>query len=108
MKNKTMWDNDSVQFARLLGEIVAALPCDQVKRLIKDLSASMDLSVDQVNELFDRADALWVGAKGCMDQLNMMEELLSITKQFKEQMVSVQRDRWSEISARTADLRDNV
>jgi len=38
----------------------------------------------------------------------MMEELLSITKQFKEQMVSVQRDRWSEISARTADLRDNV
>jgi len=38
--------------------------------------------------------------------INLLEELLSITEKFKNQLNSVDRDRWSEISALTADLRE--
>jgi len=57
------WQQNEVQFARLLWEVVAALEESQLKGLIKDLSASMDLTYDQVNELFDRADKVWEKAK---------------------------------------------
>lgn len=57
------WLNNEVQFARLLWEIVAALDEGQLKALIKDVSASMNLSFDEVNELFDRADQVWEKAK---------------------------------------------
>ncbi len=60
---KNMWANSEVQFARLLSEVVAALDEGALKHLIKDLSASMDLSTDDVNNLFDRAERVWEDCK---------------------------------------------
>lgn len=56
------WLNNEVQFARLLCEIVAAYEGD-LKDLVRDVGRSMDLSVDSVNELFDRAEEVWEKAK---------------------------------------------
>lgn len=50
-----MWENNSVQFPRLLAEISAT----QDNLDIPALAESMDLTVEEVNELFDRADAAW-------------------------------------------------
>jgi len=52
------WSNNAIQFPRLLAEIMATQNLD-----LKALAESMDLSVDQVNELFDRADASWENIK---------------------------------------------
>lgn len=49
-----LWASDAVQFPRLLAEIVATQTLD-----MEALSASMDLSVDDVNELLDRAQLAW-------------------------------------------------
>lgn len=57
------WDNNEVQFARLLCEIVSTLDEGQTKDLIIDLCRSMDLGPDEVNQLFDRAEEVWEGAK---------------------------------------------
>lgn len=56
-----IWDNDLIQFARLLAEINAnvAFPSTDLKALCE----SMDLPVDRVNELFDRADKVWEESK---------------------------------------------
>jgi len=46
------WKNDQLQFARLLSEIQASkLTSEQYK----DLSESMDLSFDEIDELLQRA-----------------------------------------------------
>lgn len=60
---QTNWGNDCIQFARLLNEIVANLDGNQTKVLIRDLGTSMNLTPDQVNELFDRAEGAWEKAK---------------------------------------------
>jgi len=57
------WGNDTAQFARLLTEVAAALDESQMKHLILDLAESMDLSPDEVNSLFDRAEKVWEAAK---------------------------------------------
>lgn len=62
-KSHKNWDDDLIQFARLLDEIVAALDESQIKTLIKDLATSMDLNPDEVNSLFDRAEKAWERAK---------------------------------------------
>lgn len=54
-----LWLNNEVQFARLLCELVAN--CDDLK--IRDVCESMDLSQDELNELFDRANDVWENAK---------------------------------------------
>lgn len=59
----TLWDDDLIQFARLIDEIVAALDESQTKDLIIDLCRSTDLSPDEVNSLFDRAEKVWEAAK---------------------------------------------
>lgn len=51
----TSWDRDEVQFPRLLAEIVAT----QDKLDMKALAESMDLTLEEVSSLFDRADAAW-------------------------------------------------
>lgn len=51
----TNWENDSIQFARLLAEISAT----QDSLNMEALADSMDLSIEEVNELFDRADVAW-------------------------------------------------
>ena len=53
-----LWKNDHVQFARLLSEIYAVCPLE-----FGDLADSMDLSVDHIRELFDRAEKVWEEAK---------------------------------------------
>jgi len=58
-----LWDNDLIQFARLLDEIGAALDEGQTKDLIIDLCRSMDLGPEDVNKLFDRAEKVWAKAK---------------------------------------------
>ena len=58
------WFNNEIQFARLLCELVANMDDDtQTKRVIKAVAESMDLTADQVNSLFDRADEVWEKAK---------------------------------------------
>ena len=59
-----LWDDDRVQFARLLCELVANWFDDMsAGDVIKSTAESMDLSVGEVNELFDRAEKVWEEAK---------------------------------------------
>lgn len=60
-KEVPAWENDMTQFARLLCEINATL--DVKPEDWKALRASMDLELDQLNELFDRANKVWEEAK---------------------------------------------
>lgn len=53
------WQRDDIQFPRLLAEISAT----QDHLDLQSLAESMDLSVDEVNELFDRAGAAWEATK---------------------------------------------
>lgn len=57
--SRDKWEDDSIQFPRLLCEIMAT----QDKLDIPALAESMDLSVEDVNELFDRAHTTWERAK---------------------------------------------
>lgn len=57
------WNNDAIQFPRLLAEIMATQEID-----MNALAESMDLSVDEVNELFDRADQAWEDIKAGMNE----------------------------------------
>lgn len=59
-RKKDIWLDDSVQFPRLLAEIMAT----QDKLDIPAIAESMDLDVSDVIELFDRADTAWEKAKG--------------------------------------------
>lgn len=52
------WNDNAIQFPRLLAEIMATQEID-----LATLAESMDLSIDDVNELFDRADQAWESAK---------------------------------------------
>lgn len=58
-EHESLWDNNEIQFARLLCELVAA--CDDLK--LRDVCESMDLSQDELNELFDRAETVWEACK---------------------------------------------
>lgn len=51
----THWDNNAIQFPRLLAEIMAT----QEKLDMPALAESMDISIDELNELFDRAHQAW-------------------------------------------------
>jgi len=55
------WENNYVQFARLLCEINANV--DISKHDLSDLCDSMDLDVKEINELFDRAHIVFENAK---------------------------------------------
>ena len=48
------WNNDAIQFPRLIAEIMATQDLDMVA-----LCDAMDLELPHLNELFDRADAEW-------------------------------------------------
>lgn len=52
------WNNDFVQFARLLCEIAATQDVD-----FGALSESMDLEKEHIDELFERAYLAWEGVK---------------------------------------------
>jgi hypothetical protein len=55
----SVWDNDLVQFARLLSEIRAACDMQGFDAVLK----SMDITEDMADELFDRAERMWEKAK---------------------------------------------
>lgn len=58
-KRPTLWDNNEIQFARLLCELVAT--CDDLK--LRDCCESMDITQDELNELYDRAHTVWEASK---------------------------------------------
>jgi len=58
-----LWENNEIQFARLISEIQAALDESQTHELMKDLMNSMDLSLEDLDSLFCRAEAVWEAAK---------------------------------------------
>jgi len=51
------WDDDSIQFPRLLAEIAATVELTEDQ--MGELAAAMDLEFNDVAELFDRAQARW-------------------------------------------------
>jgi len=56
---RTRWEDDEVQFARMLCEIAAT----QGALDIDALAASMDLEPSEIDEVFDRASERWERAK---------------------------------------------
>lgn len=57
------WRDNAIQFPRLLAEISAT----QDTLDMQALADAMDLSVEEVNELFDRADTEWERIKKEID-----------------------------------------
>lgn len=55
----SLWDNNELQFARLICELVANV--DDLH--FEEVCESMDLEPEQLQELFDRADEVWEKAK---------------------------------------------
>jgi hypothetical protein len=51
------WKRNDIQFARLIAEIAMVAP--SMPTLVEHLGESMDLSLDQVYELFDRGTKVW-------------------------------------------------
>ena len=51
------WNDNSIQFPRLIAEIIANVNIGEDE--MADLRNSMDLNQWEVNELFDRAQAEW-------------------------------------------------
>lgn len=58
-KNNNIWEDDSIQFPRLLAEIIAT----QENLDIEALAKEMDLTPIQVDELFERAQMKWDAIK---------------------------------------------
>ena len=54
----SLWDNNETQFARLLCELMATQTMD-----LSETAASMDLEMDELHELLDRANEVWEAAK---------------------------------------------
>jgi hypothetical protein len=66
------WGRDDVQFPRLLAEISAT----QDRLDLQVLAESMDISVDEVNALFDRADTAWEAIKArCLEASACPQEI---------------------------------
>ena len=53
---KSLWKRDDIQFPRLLSEIAA---CGLLGAQWDSLLESMDITSDELSELFDRAQASW-------------------------------------------------
>lgn len=56
---KESWDNDAIQFPRLLCEVKGVLETRQYR----ELAESMDLDMHFIDELFDRAEFWWMKIK---------------------------------------------
>lgn len=56
--SNTTWNNNAIQFPRLLAEIMATQNLD-----MEALAESMDLDIAEINQLFDRADSAWEAIK---------------------------------------------
>lgn len=60
-KPKSLWDDDHIQFARLLAEFRASGGFNAGQ--YQDLKESMDLTYDQIDEILERAEVAWVKIK---------------------------------------------
>jgi hypothetical protein len=58
LRNVGVWERDDIQFPRLLAEIVATQDIDYTA-----ISDSMDLSEDEINEIFERAHKAFEASK---------------------------------------------
>ena len=54
--NQELWENDEVQFARLIAEIAGV---DIGEEAWDELLENMNLESDELSELFDRAQMKW-------------------------------------------------
>lgn len=59
---KELWEDDAIQFPRLIAEI-AATDALSSENVWAELCDSMDLTDSELNVLFDRAEAAWEAAK---------------------------------------------
>ena len=64
VKPASPWENDELQFARLLGEIMATSAI--TKEVMTELCDSMSLDEDGVEELMERAQAHWDATKAAL------------------------------------------
>jgi hypothetical protein len=57
----TKWEDDTVQFSRLICEINANVEINEKDH--KSLCESMDLDIEKIHEIFERADTFWEATK---------------------------------------------
>lgn len=57
----TLWERDDLQFPRLLAELMANV--EFTDDMLRSVAESMDLELDEVLELFNRAQEAWEGIK---------------------------------------------
>jgi len=57
---KDIWKDDSIQFPRLLAEIMAV---GLTEKQWDDIETSMNIEEDELSELFDRAQTEWEEVK---------------------------------------------
>jgi hypothetical protein len=74
------WESNAIQFPRLLAEIMAT----QENLDIPALAESMDLTIDEVGELFDRAHEAWevtkAGSRAAINlQVNCFDQYANVT-----------------------------
>lgn len=55
--SRTLWERDDLQFPRLLAELMANVEFDD--DMLRPVAESMDLQLDEVLELFNRAQEAW-------------------------------------------------
>jgi len=58
-----LWSNNEIQFARLLCELMANWVENSPSRTIEEVADAMDLTVDDVHDLLDRALEVWEDSK---------------------------------------------
>lgn len=64
-KRADRWKNDLVQFARLISELATTASDGERKEpVIEQVARSMDVTIEDINELYDRAHVVWETAKG--------------------------------------------
>jgi hypothetical protein len=79
-RNVSLWEDDLIQFSRLICEIVATQsPID-----ISALMASMDLPEERVRELFSRAETVWLRAMGYPEIPHIVIDLKDVLTTKKE------------------------
>jgi len=61
MTNKEKWEDNTIQFPRLIAEICANV--EFKPEHWQDLQDSMNITEDELNELFDRANDEWEAKK---------------------------------------------
>lgn len=63
------WENDAIQFARLIAELDAAdFFGHTARRQVREVCASMDITDEQFAELVERAEDVWSTVKDDLPQ----------------------------------------